>query len=433
MSFKARDVTQGGQVTFMRWRMFLQINNILTYYLVIFLFFITTSSLFIRMSLQNIKNGLFYWYSVSLHPLQSHMVKKPVYHLEYYGKKLSYTTDQIINDPYTIYCGQLLRQELFICFNIGLVSVISLAAFFFWYLGYQGKKQREDEVTGGRILSDEPQAIARLMKKRGHASDIRIDMLPMIKGSEIQNFAMHGSVGTGKSQLIRKFLEQCRERGDMVILYDKGCTFVREFYDPAIDELLNPFDKRCAYWDLWEECPALSDLETAANTLIPMGASEDPFWQGSSRTIFAEGTNRLRDDPNRSYNKLLRTLLAINLDQLREVLAGTPASTLVDGKIEKTAISIRSVLTNYVKALRYLQGIEKSGKPKFTIRKWMQEVNDDGKNGWLFITSNQQYHESLKPVISMWLSIAANNLMSMGETSTDASGFGSTNYGHYTS
>lgn len=30
MSLKARDVTQGGQVTFMRWRMFLQINGILT-------------------------------------------------------------------------------------------------------------------------------------------------------------------------------------------------------------------------------------------------------------------------------------------------------------------------------------------------------------------------------------------------------------------
>ncbi|MDV5545102.1 hypothetical protein QM088_26150 [Klebsiella pneumoniae] len=35
--------------------------------------------------------------------------------------------------------------------------------------------------------------------------------------------------------------------------------------------------------------------------------------------------------------------------------------------MEKTAISIRAVLTNYVKAIRYLQGIEKNGEP-FTIR-----------------------------------------------------------------
>lgn len=415
MSLNARDVTQGGQVTFMRWRMFLQINNILSYYLLMLLVVIMTSSLFMRMSWQNIKNGMYYWWAVSMNPMQKHMVKKTVYHLDYYGEKLNFTTEQILSDPYTTFCGELLAQELLICFVIALVSVFLIAGAIYWYLGHQGKMQSEDEIIGGRVLSEDIKDVARMMKKRGMASDIKIDMLPIVKNSEIQNFAMHGSVGTGKSQLIRKFLEQCRERGDLVIIYDKGCTFIREFYDPTLDHVLNPYDERCANWDLWSECPTLSDLETVANTLIPMGASEDPFWQGSARTIFAEGTEKLRGDKDRSYNKLLRTLLAINLDKLRQVLAGTPASTLVDGKIEKTAISIRSVLTNYVKAIRYLQGIEDNGKPKFTIREWMQGVKDGEKNGWLFITSNQRHHESLKPVISMWLSIAANSLLSMGE------------------
>lgn len=122
----------------------------------------------------------------------------------------------------------------------------------------------------------------------------------------------------------------------------------------------------------------------------------------------------MRKDEDRSYNKFLRTLLAIKLDQLRAFLAGTPASTLVDGKIEKTAISIRSVLTNYVKALRYLQGIDRPGREKFTIREWMKGQTDKSKNGWLFITSDEQNHESLKPLISLWLSIAATSLLAMG-------------------
>lgn len=92
----------------------------------------------------------------------------------------------------------------------------------------------------------------------------------------------------------------------------------------------------------------------------------------------------MRKDEGRSYNKFLRTLLAIQLDQLRAFLAGTPASTLVDGKIEKTAISIRSVLTNYVKAMRYLQGIDRPGREKFTIREWMKGQADKSKNGWTF-------------------------------------------------
>ncbi len=85
--------------------------------------------------------------------------------------------------------------------------------------------------------------------------------------------------------------------------------------------------------------------------------------------------------------------------------AGTEASNLVEEKVEKTAISIRSVLTNYVKALRYLQGIERTGRRPFTIREWMSTVNDPQitRHGWLWVTSNARQHESLKPLISMWL------------------------------
>ncbi|MCU6213456.1 type IV secretion system DNA-binding domain-containing protein, partial [Morganella morganii] len=79
---------------------------------------------------------------------------------------------------------------------------------------------------------------------------------------------------------------------------------------------------------------------------------EDPFWTGSARTIFTAVAAKLRNDPERSYNRLLRTLLAIDLKALREYVAGTEAGNLMEEKVEKTAISIRGVLTNYVKALR---------------------------------------------------------------------------------
>ena len=84
------------------------------------------------------------------------------------------------------------------------------------------------------------------MKSRGQASDIKVDHLPIKKDSEIQNFAMHGTVGSGKSTLMRKFLTFLRERGDLVIIYDKGCTFIEEYYDETKDKLLNPMDARCA-------------------------------------------------------------------------------------------------------------------------------------------------------------------------------------------
>ncbi|EHF4936973.1 type IV conjugative transfer system coupling protein TraD [Enterobacter hormaechei] len=415
MSFNPRDLTQGGQVSFMRLKMFLQINNIISYYVIMFSALLMTAILFIRISLQNLMNGIIYYAAKVIAPFMKNSATKDVFTIRYYEDTFRYTPDQVLSDAYTTYCGQLLKQELAIagCATLFVAFFVTFATY--WYLGQTGRKQSEDEVIGGRILNDDPKEVTRLMKKRGEASDIRIDALALKKDAEIQNFAMHGTVGSGKSTLMRKILHRLRERGDLVIIYDKGCTFIEDFYDESRDKVLNALDERCPNWDMWEECRTLPELENVSSTLIPSSSGEDPFWQGSARTIFAEGAERMRNDKDRSYNSFLRTMLAIKLDQLRSFLAGTPASTLVDGKIEKTAISIRSVLTNYVKSLRYLQGIDKPGREKFTIRDWMKGQADKNQNGWLFITSDEEHHESLKPLISMWLSIAATSLLAMGE------------------
>lgn len=415
MSLNPRDLTQGGQVAFMRLKMFLQINNLISYYVIMGTVLFGIAVLLMRMSIQNLTNGIIYWFVRVMSPFTEKMVSQPVYTIRYYEHNLQYSARQVLSDSYTMYCGQLLKQELIIAGCAALLIAFLATLAVYWYLGRAGRKQSEDEIIGGRVLCESPKEVARMMKKRREASDIRIDGLPLKLDSEIQNFAMHGTVGSGKSQLMRKILKQLRDRGDLVIIYDKGCTFVEDFYDESRDKVLNAKDARCPNWDMWEECRDISELENAATTLIPASSGEDPFWQGSARTIFAEGAERMRQDKDRSYNKFLRTLLAIKLDQLRTFLAGTPASTLVDGKIEKTAISIRSVLTNYVKAMRYLQGIDRPGREKFTIREWMKGQADKSKNGWLFITSDEQNHESLKPLISMWLSIAATSLLAMGE------------------
>ncbi|HGJ5882749.1 type IV secretion system DNA-binding domain-containing protein, partial [Arsenophonus sp.] len=62
----------------------------------------------------------------------------------------------------------------------------------------------------------------------------------------------------------------------------------------------------------------------------------------------------------------------------------------------------------------YMQGIEKNGDT-FTIRDWMRGVQEKGHNSWLFITSDAANHASLKPVISMWLSIAIRSLLAIGD------------------
>lgn len=414
MSFNAKDMTQGGQIASMRIRMFSQIANIIFYCLFIFFWILVGLVLWVKLSWQTFVNGCIYWWCTTLEGMRDLIKSQPVYEIRYYGQTFRMNAAQVLQDKYTVWCGEQLWSAFVLAACVALV--VCLITFFVvtWILGRQGKQQSEDDVTGGRQLTDNPKDVARMLKKDGKASDIRIGDLPIIKDSEIQNFLLHGTVSTGKSEVIRRLANYARQRGDMVVIYDRSGEFVKSYYDPSIDKILNPCDARCAAWDLWRECLTLPDFDNAANTLIPMGTKEDPFWQGSGRTIFAEAAYLMRNDSDRNYSKLVDTLLSIKIEKLRTFLKDSPAANLVEEKIEKTAISIRAVLTNYVKAVRYLQGIERNGEP-FTIRDWMRGVREDQKNGWLFISSNADTHASLKPVISMWLSIAIRGLLAMGE------------------
>ncbi len=208
-----------------------------------------------------------------------------------------------------------------------------------------------------------------------------------------------------------KFLDQLRKRGDKVILYDKGCSFTPIYFRESEDVLLNPFDSRCANWDLWAEALEAADFENMAESQIPMQGN-DPFWVNAPRTIFASAAYTMQDDPDRSIMKLLDLLMVGDLADLTRYLEGTEAASLADEKIEKTALSLRTILTTYLKSLRYLAGLEGSDKPAFSIRNW---INDDSQRGWLFISSHATQHALMRPLLSMWLSMASLALLSLPE------------------
>ncbi|EPT6082388.1 TraD N-terminal domain-containing protein, partial [Escherichia coli] len=274
MSFNAKDMTQGGQIASMRIRMFSQIANIMLYCLFIFFWILVGLILWVKISWQTFVNGCIYWWCTTLEGMRDLIRSQPVYEIQYYGKTFRMNAAQVLHDKYMIWCGEQLWSAFVLASVVALV--ICLITFFVvsWILGRQGKQQSENEVTGGRQLTDNPKDVARMLKKDGKDSDIRIGDLPIIRDSEIQNFCLHGTVGAGKSEVIRRLANYARQRGDMVVIYDRSGEFVKSYYDPSIDKILNPLDARCAAWDLWKECLTQPDFDNTANTLIPMGTKE---------------------------------------------------------------------------------------------------------------------------------------------------------------
>lgn len=165
MSFNAKDMTRGGQIASMRIRMFSQIANIMLYCLFIFFWILVGLVLWVKISWQTFVNGCIYWWCTTLQGMRDLIKSQPVYEIQYYGKTFRMNAAQVLHDKYMIWCGEQLWSAFVLATVVALV--ICLITFFvvFWILGRQGKQQSENEVTGGRQLTDNPKDVARMLKK----------------------------------------------------------------------------------------------------------------------------------------------------------------------------------------------------------------------------------------------------------------------------
>lgn len=289
---------------------------------------------------------------------------------------------------------------------VWLLSVIGVLA----WLKKRGERYTAHKPLKGDQLCDADMVRQQVIAQSG-PSDLIFgrECLPLPRSAELQHILVHGTTGTGKSTVIKELLQHIRRRGERAIVYDKSCSLVSQFYQPDHDQLLNPLDQRGADWSIWRECRDKTDYENLAAALIPMAATaQDPFWVNAARTIFAAAASRLHRNPEARMLPLLKTLLTSNVGQLQTLLKGTEAESLMSEKAEKTAISIKSVLATYLKSLCYIRDLNNP----FSIREW---IHDDQRTEWLFISSTGDRHESLKPLITAWLDIAINALLSLSE------------------
>ena len=409
---KTKQFTRGGQITFHNLRMLLQVNKTVWNMYFPALIILAVLSIYI-ITPKDIWLSAWYWCLAQINPiLELLSFKMKHFTVPYHGRIYRISPKTYLS--YKLFLGQAEAIIPYVKTGVAIGFTLSLGVFYGivkWLIS-QGERQTSNQFIRGSRL-DTPKNVAKQIRKEKMASDIVIDDMPMIMNSETKHFLVHGSTGSGKTQLISKLLDRLQKRGDKVFLYDKGGVYTSTFYRSNQDKILNPFDTRCENWDLWHEARIATDFENMAESLIPMHGEAEPFWINAARTIFGSAAFTMQDDNDRSIKKLLKVLLTSELADLHNYLSGTEAATLTSDKIEKTAVSIRSVVTTYLKSLRYLIGVEQtSKKPKFSIRDWVCNDRDDS---WLFLSSNAAQHASLKPLLSMWFSLATITLLALPE------------------
>jgi type IV conjugative transfer system coupling protein TraD len=191
-----------------------------------------------------------------------------------------------------------------------------------------------------------------------------------------------------------------------VIIVDTTGLLTEHYYRVGQDILLNPLDPRGAPWHPWIECTDKTSYAAMAESFIPQDSSEnDNYWRNSARIVLSSLLEQLEGTPNNF--SLSEKILRKPLKELCESVKGTKAASLIDMNSEKTAASIRSVLSSFLTCFEFLAD---TNEP-FSIRQWVQQ--EKAKDEWLFISCKTNQRAALNPLLSCWFSIAVRSLLEL--------------------
>ena len=354
---------------------------------------------------------------------------------------------QIVKDKYIITFinnrfKNIVLYNLIYCIRL-YIYILTFILIIFLIKGYTSIKS--NFIRGNKIVS--PNVLNKIIRNRNglcytlfHKKQYKIaNILTYPKGTESLHTIITGTTGTGKTVLLTNLIEQIRNKGDRAIIYDKMGTFTSRFYNPNKDIILNPLDDRSPYWSIFNEAKNTIDFETIAAALIPDTGS-DPFFTQAARILFSSVASELFKRGCTSNKELTDKLLKTELKDSAELVKGTAAQAIIDENNPKTALSVMAVLSANLKSLLHLREtpnevlnkkhlendslneskvssneskVSSNENKIFSIRNWIQNDNQDG---FLFLTSRADQHETLKPLISTWMDISINTLLSLEQS-----------------
>jgi type IV secretory pathway TraG/TraD family ATPase VirD4 len=225
-------------------------------------------------------------------------------------------------------------------------------------------------------------------------------MMRIPRRKEAQHFQIMGDTGVGKSQLIMQILRQIRDREESAIVYDPACEYIQRFFDQKRgDIVLNPLDDRCPYWGPAQEMESNAEADAIAASLYQRKTDViDEFFHDTPAQIFAH-LLKLGPTPHQ-----LATWMASDTELLKRV-QGTEMAFYIDRKAGPQRAGVLSSLGLVAKGFRLLPEKDEN-RPLWTARTWAKT-----RQGWIFITSQTEVRDALRPLQSLWIDLLVMRLL----------------------
>lgn len=242
-------------------------------------------------------------------------------------------------------------------------------------------------------------------KKEGHKkslSPVMIGRMPIPLHLENRNLLICASIGTGKSVSMESMISSALKRRDKMAIIDPNGTFYSKFSLPG-DTILNPFDKRSAGWNLFNEIKGKHDFDRMAKSVIPPQLdSRDEQWCEYARDVLADTMRKLFEQNTPDQDKLVNLLVREDGDVIRQFLSGTDSQGYFRDNAEKAIASIQFMMNKYVRPLRFMS------KGDFSLHQWVH--NKDVGN--LFITWREDMRATQRPLVATWIDTICATILS---------------------
>jgi type IV secretory pathway TraG/TraD family ATPase VirD4 len=256
--------------------------------------------------------------------------------------------------------------------------------------------RRGAHVINGRRA----QRRARRLQQRYAGAPLLLAGVAIARRDETKHFKLIGTTGTGKSTAIAGLMEGALRRGDRAVIADPDGGYLARFHQRRRgDVLLNPFEPESVKWDPFAELGERWDIDQLASGLIP--TSEDASgreWRGYARTFVTAVIRRCHATGERDPAELWRLLTVASSNELRPILAGTPAQPFLEPENARMFGSIRSVTASAVAAFEHLAA--QRGRP-FSVRGWVHKGS-----GVLFMPYRASQIAALRSIIATWMRLA---------------------------
>lgn len=229
---------------------------------------------------------------------------------------------------------------------------------------------------------------------------------------EITPWIFAGRPRQGKTVAIKSVLDQISGIGLKIVFDSKG-DFVAT-HSKSNDLIFAPsVDRRSLKWTLFNDVTSLSQIAAIAAALIPEVKGNGAMFATGARQIL-EGLLLHCFHAGKRTNAHLWQVCTLPPAEMKKLLQETPGgeqgAALLDKPDTPTAFSFYVNLSSYLKPIQLLAKCDGD----FSIRRWLASA-DQGNTQSLFILSNPDHQEALKPVLNLFLNTLITAHLSMSD------------------